>query len=308
MPHCASLCASQIVSHRMHRREVLKQSATALAALAAGPLATARLFAGEATPRKMSFGLVTYMVGSEWDLPTLIANCEQTNVLGVELRTTHKHGVEPSLNAAQRGEVRRRFADSNVKLVGVASNENFDSPDSAVVRKAMDTVKEFVKLSHDVGSSGVKVKPNDFHKDVPQEQTIEQIGKSLLELGKFAADYHQEIRLEVHGSCGKLPTIRSIVEVADHPNVTVCWNSNNTDLHGEGLEHNFNLVRDRFGGTCHVHRLDKNYPYAQLMKLLVASNYDGWVLLEEGRPAKDRVGQLVQQRELYDKLLAAASV
>ncbi|HYF35506.1 MAG TPA: sugar phosphate isomerase/epimerase, partial [Prosthecobacter sp.] len=33
----------------------------------------------------MQFGLVTYMWGAEWDLPTLIKNCEDTQVLGVEL-------------------------------------------------------------------------------------------------------------------------------------------------------------------------------------------------------------------------------
>ena len=36
----------------------------------------------------MRFGLVTYQWGRDWDLPTLIENCEKTRVLGVELRTT----------------------------------------------------------------------------------------------------------------------------------------------------------------------------------------------------------------------------
>ena len=62
-------------------------------------------------PSKMRFGLVTYKWGNDWDLPTLLANCEKTRTLGVELRTTHNHGVEPSLNASQRREVKARFAD-----------------------------------------------------------------------------------------------------------------------------------------------------------------------------------------------------
>ena len=44
----------------------------------------------------MQLGLVTYLWGQDWDLPTLITNCETTGVLGVELRTQHAHGVEPS--------------------------------------------------------------------------------------------------------------------------------------------------------------------------------------------------------------------
>ena len=60
----------------------------------------------------MQLGLVTYQWGADWDLPTLIKNCQKTGFAGVELRTTHKHGVEPSLDEAQRKEVAKRFADS----------------------------------------------------------------------------------------------------------------------------------------------------------------------------------------------------
>ena len=47
----------------------------------------------------LRLGLVTYLWGQDWDLPTLIANCEKTRILGLELRTQHKHGVEADLNA-----------------------------------------------------------------------------------------------------------------------------------------------------------------------------------------------------------------
>src|SRR5665648_835844 len=55
----------------------------------------------------MKLGLVTYQWAKDWDLPTLIANCVQTDVLGVELRTEHAHGVETKINAAQRAEVKK---------------------------------------------------------------------------------------------------------------------------------------------------------------------------------------------------------
>ena len=41
----------------------------------------------------MRLGLVTYQWGKDWDLPTLIANCVKTGLLGVELRTQHAHCV-----------------------------------------------------------------------------------------------------------------------------------------------------------------------------------------------------------------------
>ena len=178
----------------------------------------------------IQFGLVTYQWGHDWDLPTLIRNCTTAKVLGVELRTTHKHGVEPSLNDAERAEVKKRFADSPVKLVGLGSAEDFHNPDQESLQKSIERTKAFVRLTHDVGGSGVKVRPNDLPKTVPAEKTIEQIGKSLNIVGAYAADYGQQIRLEVHGGCARLPIIKQIMDIATHPNVAVCWNSNGQDL------------------------------------------------------------------------------
>jgi sugar phosphate isomerase/epimerase len=261
----------------------------------------------EQTDRQMRFGLVTYLWGHDWDLPTLLANCQRAEVFGVELRTTHAHGVEPSLSAAQRREVRSRFDGSPVTCVGLGSNERFDHPDPAELAKAIERVKEFVRLSHDVGGSGVKVKPNDLPPGVPREKTIEQIGRSLNEVGRFAAEHDQQIRLEVHGQCAELPIMRQIMDVADHPSVAVCWNSNEQDLAGSGLRYNFNLVKDRFGDTCHVHALDDGaYPYDQLLRLLTAMNYRGWVLLEASGEPEDRVAALARQRMLFDRMVLAA--
>jgi len=292
---------------RVDRRRFLEETLLAGAVLAAGPLA--KVFAEPSGTRgsHMGFGLVTYNWGKDWDLPTLIGNCETAHVLGVELRTTHAHGVEPSLNIGQRLEVKARFSDSPVTLVGLGSNERFDHPEPQALQAAIEATKAFVKLGHDAGASGVKVKPDSFQKDVPREKTIDQIGKSLNLVGAFGADYGQQIRLEVHGQCAPLPIIREIMEVADHPNVGVCWNCNPQDIEGEGLEHNFNLVKDRFGATAHVRPLHSpDYPYRQLIGLYVNMDYHGWIMLEDGRVPEDRVALLAQQAELFKEMVAEA--
>ncbi|HSW02379.1 MAG TPA: DUF6807 family protein [Sedimentisphaerales bacterium] len=273
--------------------------------VAAGPLgriATAR----QAGPG-MRFGLVTYLWGQDWDLPTVIANCQKTGVLGVELRTEHAHRVESNLTDAQRQDVRKRFADSPVTLVGLGTNFAFHYPDQDRLRKEIEGAKQYVKLAADCGASGVKVKPNDLPKGVPYEKTIEQIGRSLNELGKFAAGYNQQIRLEVHGSCSLLPTMKAIMDVANHPNVAVCWNCNSQDLEGLGLQYNFNLVRSRFGDTVHIRELNlTDYPYQDLMNLLVATDYSGWVLLEARTKPQDRVQALAEQRQVFERMVAKA--
>ncbi len=284
------------------RRQFVSTGAALAAAVCMGRASAAALGS------KMRFGLVTYLWGQHWDLPTLIANCATAGALGVELRVEHKHGVEPTLNAAERTEVKKRFADSPVTCLGMGTNQQYDYVAPEELKKSIEMTKEYIKLSHDIGASGVKVKPNAFHAEVPKEQTIEQIGKALNEVGAFGADFGQQIRLEVHGKeTQELPNIKAMMDIADNRNVTVCWNSNDQDLIGEGLVYNFNLVKDRLGATTHVRELNLgDYPYQDLFNLMAGIDYDGWVLLEARTDPEDKLKALTEQREVWDTMLAKA--
>jgi len=118
-------------------------------------------------------------------------------------------------------------------------------------------------------------------KEVPVERTLEQIGRSLAELGKFGADLGQQIRVEVHGpGTSLLPNIRKILDAADQRNVGITWNSNQTDLEGQGFDHNFDLVKDRI--FC-VHMRDlylDEYPFRRLLTRLNEIGYQGYCLAE----------------------------
>ena len=116
------------------RRQLLTGSLAGLTGVVAAPCLKSLPAIGpdtppDARPGKLSFGLVTYQWGKDWDLPRLIENCQTARVEGVELRTTHAHGVEPSLGMGSRLEVRQRFRDSSVALAGLGSDERFDHPD-----------------------------------------------------------------------------------------------------------------------------------------------------------------------------------
>ena len=261
-----------------------------------------------AVKSKIKLGLVTYLWGKDWDVPSLIKNCSAAKIYGVELRVDHAHGVGPGISQDRRNEVKKMFADSPVKIVGMGTNQQYDFVDQDQLKKSIEETKDWIKLSKDVGGTGVKVKPNAFHKEVPHEKTIEQIGKSLNEIARFGADYGQKIRLEVHGNeTQELPNIKAIMDVANHPNVYTCWNCNDEDLIGQGLEYNFNLVKDRQGDTVHVRELNiGNYPYPQLMNLFVNMNYKGWILLECRTDPADKVKAMMEQHEVFDAMMKEA--
>ncbi len=290
------------MTNNMNRRTLLQHTALAGASLAVAN----RGLANSAIPdAHMRFGLVTYLWGKDMELPDLLKNCEASGLLGVELRTEHKHGVEPTLSKEARVEVRKRFADSPIELIGYGSNCEYHSDDPKKVKENIELTKRYIELMHDCGGSGVKVKPNGFPKGLSREKTIEQIGQSLNEVAAYGEKYGQKIRVEVHGAgTSELPVIRDIFAVATHPNVYICWNSNDEDLKGEGLEANFKMAADRFGDTVHVRELNiGDYPYAKLIQLFQSIHYQGWILLEARTDPQDKVAAMTEQRLVFERML-----
>ena len=286
----------------IQRREFLAGALGAGALLSlAGPPPTARAVDASG----MRFGLVTYLWGQHMDLPTLLDACERSGLLGVEVRTQHAHGVEPSLTKAERSDVKNRFADSPVELVGYGSNAQYHESDPAKVAANVALTKDYVRLMHDCGGTGVKVKPNSVPEGPDQQRTIERIATGLRDVGADASDYGQEIRVEVHGrGSSELPIVRAIMEATDHPNVKVCWNSNAEDLHGEGLEPNFNLVKQWFGATVHVRELNiGSYPYSILMWLFRQLEYKGWILLEARTNPADKIAAMIEQEHIFQRMI-----
>lgn len=233
-------------------------------------------------PHGLKLGAVTYNIARDWDVPTIIRNLTEARFDAVELRTTHKHGVETALSKTERAAVRAQFEASPVKIGGLGTTCEFHSPDPAVVRKNIEDTKAWVQLASDVGSPSVKVRPNGIPPSVPEEQTLEHIGKSLAECAGFAREHGIVIQLEVHGEeSQRVPRIRKMFDYAgNHPNLRACWNSNQTDLLDGGFDANFRLLRDQIG---QVHMRDlflEEYPWRQLITSLADMKFTGYCFAE----------------------------
>jgi len=246
---------------------------------------------GEGSKPPFRLGIVTYNIAASWDLPTILKVCKSVGLSPVELRTTHKHGVEPSLGTAQRQEVRKRFADAGIEIWGCGTVCEFHSPDATVVKKNIETCKAFVQLVSDLGGRGVKVRPNGLPKEVPVEKTLGQIGTALCECGKAAADANVEIWVEVHGNgTSHPPYMKRIMEHCGHPKVGITWNSNSTDIKDGSVAEYFQLLRPWLR-SCHINEIYKDatgqYPYRELFRLFRKMGYDRVTLVEVARSMPD---------------------
>lgn len=253
------------------------------------------------------FGLCTYLWGAKADLAALLECCRATGLEGLELRCQHAHAVEPEIGAAERAEVKKRFIDSGITLVGFGTNEDFHHVDPATLRQKIERAKAYVRLSADCGGLGVKVKPNNLPKEAEQKKTTAQIAAALDELGRFAADYGQIIRLENHGQCAPIPIMKEIIDQVKSPNVGLCWNSNGVDVDPPGLEANLRSVLGRLGDTVHLCNTPFDvYPYDILCRILKESGWNGWLLIECRDEVTDLTADLIRMREKFEKWLADA--
>jgi sugar phosphate isomerase/epimerase len=285
------------------RRSFFKKGFFALTGFAAlGKHAAAlspAVFAAEAP--KFKLGLVTYNLAKDWDIETIIKNCEATGFEGVELRSTHRHGVEPTISKGRREEVRKRFGDSRVRLVSLGSACEFESPDAAVVRQNIELTRQFCQLAHDLGCLGVKVRPNGFPPGSDHARVLEQIGRALSKCGDIARDLGVEVWLEVHGRDTEIPSnIRRIMEVCRHPAVGVCWNSNPTDVVNSSVKQNFGLLKPWLR-SCHINDLDRReYPWHELFTLLRGAGFDRYTFCEVGQPSCEPIRFMNYYHALWD--------
>ncbi len=272
------------------RRTMLQAGVLGAVSTSTGLLPAAAPASTEQPPR-FRLGLVTYNVAAAWDVPTILKVCKAAGIEAVELRTTHKHGVEPTLSKEQRLEVKKRFQDAGVVLWGCGSVCEFQSPDPAVVKKNIETCKEFVQLAADIGGKGVKVRPNGLVREVPVEKTLEQIGKALIPCGEAASAAGVEIWVEVHGrGTAHPPHVRTIMEQCGHKSVGLTWNSNADDIKDGSVAGSFQLLQPWIR-SCHINNLYNDsagkYPYRELFRLLRSSGYDRYTLCEVGQTFPD---------------------
>jgi len=276
-------------------------AAAGAAVLGAGVPAPAA--ASKPAKARMHLGLVTYMIGARMDLPTLIKTCEKTGMEGVELRSTHKHGVEPSLDAEGRAKVKALFAKTKVKLVGLGSACQYHSANPEDVKRNIELTGKFVDLAADLGAWGVKVRPNGLPKGVPEDKTLRQIAGAIRECAEHAKDKKIMLFVECHGrGTSDPPRMAKIMEYCNHPNACLCWNCNGCDVDRKtgSIRTNFELCKPWIQ-HIHIHDLYGGYPWRELFGLLKAMNFDRYTMIESGATS-DPVRVLRFYRALWETM------
>lgn len=284
------------------RRSFIKKTLWGSAALTAGiqkPFGTELHSEPAKNEAPLKLGLMTYLLGSEWDIDMIIKNCSETGFVHAQLRTTHSHGVEVSLSKSERTEVKKKFEDSPLESISLASAFQYWYPDQSRLRKSIEDTKAYLQLAADVGATSIRVFPNASAVNVTGDKMFKQIGDALTEVGEFGYNLGVEIRLEMHGKGTQSASAnKKILNYSSSNNVFIIWNCMASDTEGEGLQANFNLIKNQIRGV-HLHELYTDYPYRELFNLLIESGYNGYCNLEVAKQSSEPIRFMHYYRALF---------
>lgn len=278
------------------RRNFLKTAAVSapvvmLPALALGAEKQVKGNAFTLNKNPLKLGLMTYRLGMKWNIDTIIKNCTETKFEHIELRTTHAHGVEVTLSAAERTAVKKRFQDAGL-AISLASGFRYNSPDPAVLKKNIEGTKEYILLGKDVGAIGIRV----FGDNAADEKMMKQIGEALAEVGEYGHTNGVDIRLCDDGP--PLSMIKKNIDASKSPYVYINWNCPMSDMEGDGFEANFNSVK-KLIRNVHLRDLYNDYPWRQFFSLLSASGYKGYCDAEIPASDEDPIRFMKYYRSLF---------
>jgi sugar phosphate isomerase/epimerase len=173
---------------------------------------------------KLSF---TTWVCAEWTAAAIADGMHSYGYDGVEFRLGkgHLHGVELESSAEYLAEVRKQFDDSNLAICCLATSFSFSSPDIAERRKAVDGLKQALRIADSLGTPYVRVFGGDVPAGLEYVGVVDYVSESLSEVAEFAETekLRSMILIETQGSFSHSKYMLEVLHQVYSPKVGVLW-------------------------------------------------------------------------------------
>lgn len=202
------------------RRNFLKSSSALLAALALSNSS----FAVESQKQLLCFSTLGC---PKWSWPAILNFARQNGFAAIEIR-----GIQGQMDLLKCPEFsnkesilssRKLAEDQNIKISGIGSSVNLHYQDTDEWQKNLDTAKQYIDLSHKLGSPYMRVFPNKLPPTEEKNAVIDRISERLLSLGEYAKGSGVIVLLESHGDVVETENLKKIMELAAHTNTGLLW-------------------------------------------------------------------------------------
>ncbi|MFC0433897.1 sugar phosphate isomerase/epimerase [Kutzneria buriramensis] len=211
-------------------------------------------------------------------LDAVLALAAEAGCQGVELRCAEDEPVRPDLGLTDRRAVVRRFQQTGIEPLGLASYVRIGQPgDDAPV---IDDVVRHIALAADLGIPAVRVFPGGA--------TAEAV-RRLSAIAPTAAANGVRILVETHDSHRNAQAVAELLDLVDSPAVGAIWDVLHTHLGGDAPADALNLLWPRLGYVQVKDAVDDltpvrlgagTLPLETTVDALLDAGYDGWLVWE----------------------------
>jgi sugar phosphate isomerase/epimerase len=176
----------------------------------------------------------------DWSFQQLIEHGTAYGYDGVEIRLLQRQTDllgHPDFQPSQLEARCRQLSDANFRIAGLASSVSFDSPDTTVRTRQIETGKRYLDLAKTLGADFIRVfgdvlQPTDSG-SVPLAQvspdqrrkTIAQVANGLQTLGEYAEPLGLDVLIETHGDYSNSAVMLETLEAVASPAVGVLWDT-----------------------------------------------------------------------------------
>jgi sugar phosphate isomerase/epimerase len=207
------------------RREFIQTSAMAAAALP--------LFQAVTTLQKLPIGFSTLGCPA-WQWGKILDFAQANGFSAVELRGLQGNmdlPTRPEFAADRIEQSKKEVAAHGLRISCVSSSAHMHETDPEKHAAQLADARRFIDLAAALGAPYVRVFGNDTVGT--REQSIEHVGTALQQLGDYAGPKNVTVIIESHGGFTDSPTLKAILEKADHPHVALLWDAHHTYVSGK---------------------------------------------------------------------------
>ena len=129
--------------------------------------------------------------------------------------------------ATSRQSTVQLMQDRDLRFVGLGSSATLHFAGILHRQKNLDEGKRYIDLAQQIGCPYVRVFPNNFPEDQERSQTIDLIGRGLLELAEHAKGSTVNVLMETHGDLVRANDLLNIMKAVSHEHAGLLWDVSN---------------------------------------------------------------------------------
>jgi predicted dehydrogenase/sugar phosphate isomerase/epimerase len=171
---------------------------------------------------------------------------------GIEPRlgSGHKHGIETTLDAAERAAVKAEIDASDIVVCCLASSCRYANPENR--QEWIDRTDEVLDLAGDIGCERIRVFGGTLGKNLTRDEGVKLVVDALKSVAEHAERRNVTICIETHDDWRDPAHLAEVVRNVNHPSVMINWDIMHPVRNGFDIDTAYNTMKPWIA-HMHIH-------------------------------------------------------